>query len=139
MEGTTRSFNPEVRRQLLKSIERIAKNTASSHRAQTQLDVTPITPPTINHPLISDMFAAVVEKLYGQDVIVKMEKVMGAEDFAYLSESVPGIMAFLGVRNDKKGLNYPHHHEKFDIDEDALPIGASLYAQFAFDYLFNNN
>lgn len=139
MEGTTRAFNPDVRRQLLKSIERIIKNTASSYRAQAQLDVTPITPPTINHALISGMFADVVEKLYGQDVIVKMEKVMGGEDFAYLSESVPGIMAFLGVRNDEKGLNYPHHHEKFNIDENALPIGASLYAQFAFDYLLNNS
>ena len=138
MEGTTRSFSPEVRSRLLESIERIVTNTASSYRAEGKLDITYITPPTINHTSISEIFANIVEKLYGKDKITTMEKVMGGEDFAYLNETVPGIMAFLGTRNDEKGITFPHHHEKFDIDEDSLTIGTSLYAQFALDYLTNN-
>ena len=58
---------------------------------------------------------------------------MGTEDFAYFAQKVPGVIAFLGGENKKS--NFPHHHEKFNIDEDALPIGVSLYVQFALDYL----
>ncbi len=138
MEGTTRSFNPDVRAKLLESIERIVTKTASSYRAEGQLEITYITPPTINHASIAGIFANTVESVFGKEKIVTMEKVMGGEDFAYLNETVPGIMVFLGIRNDEKGIIYPHHHEKFNIDEDSLPIGAILYAQFALDYLAGN-
>jgi metal-dependent amidase/aminoacylase/carboxypeptidase family protein len=47
-------------------------------------------------------------------------------------------MAFLGGGNKEKNCAYPQHHEKFDIDEDVLPIGSSLYAQFALDFLNRN-
>ena len=60
---------------------------------------------------------------------------MGGEDFAYYCETIPGVMAFVGIKNPEKGIDYPHHHEKFNIDEDALTVGVSLYAQFAVDYL----
>ena len=139
MEGTTRSFNPEVRSRLSKSMERIVKQTAASYQAEGDLEVTPITPPTINDVTISGVLAKTVEKLYGAERITKMGKVMGGEDFAYLNETVPGSMVFIGIRNEAKGITYPHHHEKFDIDEDALPIGTALYAQFALDYLAANS
>jgi len=41
----------------------------------------------------------------------------------------------LGTFNKEKGIIYPHHHNQFNIDEDVLPIGTALYAQFAFDFL----
>jgi amidohydrolase len=53
----------------------------------------------------------------------------GGEDFAYYCQKVPGAFAFLGARVN--GEAYPHHHPKFDIDEEALPLGAALLAQYA--------
>lgn len=44
-------------------------------------------------------------------------------------------MVNLGARNEEKGIIYPHHHEKFDVDEDVFEIGSALYAQYAIDYL----
>ena len=44
-------------------------------------------------------------------------------------------MALVGVRNESKGAMYPHHYKKFNIDEDALIIGTTLYGQFALDFL----
>lgn len=73
--------------------------------------------------------------MYGEDVVINFEKIMCGEDFAYLIQTVPGIIVFLGGGNKAKNTTYPHHHEKFNIDEDALPIGTSLYAQFALDFL----
>jgi metal-dependent amidase/aminoacylase/carboxypeptidase family protein len=53
---------------------------------------------------------------------------MGGEDFAYYAERVPGLMARLGVRNEARGLVHPLHHPRFDLDEDALPLGAAVLA-----------
>jgi metal-dependent amidase/aminoacylase/carboxypeptidase family protein len=112
-------------------------HTSSSYRVDGHLQITSITPPTINDAAVSEICAKSVEKLFGRAQITTMEKVMGGEDFAYLNETVPGIMVFVGIRNEDKGIMHPHHHEKFDIDEDALAIGTALHAQFAVDYLKN--
>ena len=60
---------------------------------------------------------------------------MGSEDFQEYVEKIPGTIMFLGGRNEEKDVCYSHHSNFFNIDEDALPIGAASYAQFAIDYL----
>ncbi len=50
-------------------------------------------------------------------------------------ELIPGAMAFIGASNKAKGADYPLHTEKFNIDEDVLPMGTALYARFALDFL----
>lgn len=135
LEGTTRCFNPEIREKFPKIMERIIKNTAASYRADAILEYTFGTPPTINDEPSSERAAKAVEKLYGSQAVSLMEKVTGGEDFAVYLKKAPGIIAFVGVRNEDKGCNYPQHHERFNIDEDALEMGAALYAQYAIDFL----
>ncbi|MGE5251294.1 MAG: M20/M25/M40 family metallo-hydrolase, partial [Bacteroidota bacterium] len=60
---------------------------------------------------------------------------MGAEDMAYFLEQIPGCFFFVGSANREKGLDYGHHHPKFDVDEDALPRAAALMAAAAADFL----
>ncbi len=60
-----------------------------------------------------------------------------AEDFCYFMDEVPGVLAFVGIKNPEKNANYPHHHEKFNMDEDALEYGMGLYAQYTVDFLNN--
>ena len=76
-----------------------------------------------------------MEKLLGESANTYMEKTTGGEDFAFFLEKAPGAFAFVGIRNDEKGANLPHHHDKFNMDEDALEIGSMLYAQYALDFL----
>ncbi len=64
-----------------------------------------------------------------------IEKVMGGEDFSYLFETAPGALAFVGIGNKEQKTDYPLHNDKFNIDEEVLPIGAALHAQFALDFL----
>lgn len=135
LEGTTRCFDPEIREEFPKIIERIVKNTAKSYRAEGSLEYTLGTPPTVNEKKYSQLAAKTVEKLYGKEAITKLEKLTGAEDYAMYLEKAPGIIAFVGIRNEEKGIYHPHHHEKFDMDEDALVIGSALYAQYALDFL----
>ena len=135
LEGTTRCFSHEVRKSFPLAIERIIKNTAASYRAQAELEYIPIAPPLINDTLISQIATASLQKLYGDNMAGTIEKVMGGEDFAFLCEKTPGAMAFVGIGNKEKKTDYPLHNDKFNIDEDVLPIGAALHAQFALDFL----
>lgn len=135
LEGTTRSFNQDIQNRFPDRIRRIVDNVASSFNAKAEVDYTIGSLSCINHPAISQIAKAGITKLYGEDVVINFEKIMGGEDFAYLIQTVPGIIVFLGGGNKAKNTTYPHHHEKFNIDEDALPIGTSLYAQFALDFL----
>lgn len=89
----------------------------------------------MNDAKSSALAAKAVEKIAGKQGVEKREKVTGGEDFAYYLEISPGFIVFLGSRNEEKEANYPHHHERFNIDEDALEIGAALYAQYAMDFL----
>lgn len=135
LEGTTRCFSHEVRKVLPAAIERIIKNTAATFRAQAEMEYIAIAPPLINDPQIAQIAASSLHKLYGDGIAGTIEKVMGGEDFAFLCENTPGALAFVGIGNKEKLTDYPLHSDKFNIDEDVLPIGAALHAQFALDFL----
>ena len=60
---------------------------------------------------------------------------LGAEDFAEYIKRVPGMFAFLGVRNPDKGIDAVNHSDRFDIDEDALAIGVRIFTTLATDFL----
>ena len=138
IEGTTRSFNPELRKQLPEIIGRVVENTAKTYRAQASLDFQFVTAPVINDPKCSAISEKVVEDFLGKEGILKFEKVTGGEDFSHFMELAPGALAFVGCRNEEKNACYPHHNGHFDIDEDALEIGTRLYTQYAIEYLQNS-
>ncbi len=135
MEGTTRCFNPQIRDKFPSMIERIIKKTAEAYRAEGTLEYILLIPPLINNPEMSKMALQSVIKNFGEESVVKFEKVTAGEDFAFYAQEAPSVFAFVGARNEKKGANYPQHHRKFNIDEDALVIATSLYSQFALDFL----
>nr|WP_307776120.1 M20 family metallopeptidase [uncultured Cetobacterium sp.] len=137
LEGTTRTFNLETRENFKNILERVTNGTCDSYRATGKVEYTYGTAPSINDYKCSELAEKTVENLLGKDGVAKMEKITGGEDFCYFLQQVPGVLAFVGARNEEKEACYPHHHEKFNIDEDALEIGATLYAQFALDFLNN--
>jgi amidohydrolase len=135
LEGTTRCFSREIRNNFPATIERIIKSTAASYRTEAELEYIPISPPTINDPLVAKVAAGALTELYGEGALGELEKVMGGEDFAYFQERIPGAMAFVGVGNAAKKTDIPLHNERFNLDEDVLPTGAALHAQFALNFL----
>ncbi len=135
LEGTTRCFSREIRNNFPATIARIIKSTASSYRAEAELEYIPISPPTINDPLVAKVAAEALTELYGEDMLGELEKVMGGEDFAYYQERIPGAMVFMGAGNTAKETDFPLHNERFNLDEDVLPAGAALHAQFALNFL----
>ncbi len=60
---------------------------------------------------------------------------LAGEDFGEFSAYVPSVFYFVGTGNAKKGTDYPHHHPKFDIDEDTLKTGVEMHVRSALNYL----
>lgn len=135
LEGTTRCFSMEVNDAFEGMIKRITENTAKSYRAEVEVDYTQLVIPTINDSIMSAIAEGAVEKIRGKDALITYERTTGGEDFSFFTQKAPGVFAFVGSRNEKKIEYFPHHHPKFDIDEDALETAAALYAQFAIDFL----
>lgn len=135
IEGTTRCFSNEINDAFEKRIRRVCENTASAYRATAELEYDQLVIPTINDEECSKIAENAAEKLFGKEAVAKFPMTTGGEDFSFYMKDIPGAFAFVGSRNDEKVTYYPHHHPKFDIDEDCLEVSSSLYAQFALDYL----
>ncbi|MDW8801867.1 amidohydrolase [Clostridium sp. A1-XYC3] len=134
MEGTTRAFSKEVRNSLEKKMRDVIESTAKTYGAEGILEYNYCPAPVINEDQLTDLAVSSAKKLYGEDSLIPMEKIMVGEDFTFYMNEVPGTFVFLGGGNEKLGI-YPNHSDKFMIDENALHMGAALYAQFAVDFL----
>lgn len=134
--GTTRTFNKEFRKQLPELIKHKAQAIAEGYdcTAETTYFFGPA--PLINeHRDLNELARGAVTKIMGAQALTHLDKMLGAEDFSVYMEKVPGVYGFVGVRNLAKGINCVHHHPRFEVDEDMLPYGAGIYAQFAVDFL----
>lgn len=135
IEGAVRTLNDTDRTLIESRIKEIAQGISVANRAQAEIIYFKQYPVLINDAEFTEMLAASAEKVVGSDKVVFMKQpIMGSEDMAYFLNKVPGTFFFLGSNNIDKGIVYPHHNSKFDIDEDVLWIGSAVFAQAVFDY-----
>ncbi|ASJ10931.1 peptidase M20 [Thermococcus sp. P6] len=133
MKGTVRFFKDEIGALIRRRMEEIFDGITRAHGASYELSIEELTPPTVNDPKMSAFARRVAEKYnlrYGD-----VEPTMGAEDFAFYLQRVPGAFLTLGIYNEEKGIIYPHHHPRFDVDEDVLPIGTAMEVALAREFL----
>ncbi len=124
IRGTIRTFSEDVRDEIVNRVEKL-RGIASSLGAEMEIDIKSMTPPVINSKDAVDYAREVVERLKLK--VVKAKPTMGAEDFALYLERVPGAFLFLGIRSEEKGIIYPHHSPRFDVDEDVLNLGVRFF------------
>ena len=77
------------------------------------------------------MLRQAVSQIFGQEALHGLEKTTGGEDFAWFLERIPGSYVRIGASAAAEGKNWPHHHERFDVDEEALVNGAAVLCQTA--------
>jgi len=133
--GTTRCFSKEVKDSFEEKIQRVCENTAKAYRAEAKLSYSELVIPTINDKKCSEIATSSVVKLFGSDAVEYYPQNTGGEDFSFFMRDIPGVLAFVGSKNENKVPLFPHHHPSFDIDEDSLEISSALYAQYVIDYL----
>lgn len=133
--GMNRTFTADTRKKLPGLTEKMIKSICEAYGCEYEFKYDFICSPTTNHEETTKIAKEALAKLIGEENVVSIGKQMGSEDFSEYVEKIPGTIMFLGGRNEEKGCCYSHHSNFFNIDEDALPIGAASYAQFAIDYL----
>ncbi|MDY2986812.1 MAG: amidohydrolase [Peptoniphilus sp.] len=135
MEGTNRYFSKEIADRIENDMRRVIKGVCDAYGADYELDYTYILGATINDEASSKIAEQAVEKVAGGEALQKMIKTTGGEDFSYYLKDKPGCFGFIGARNEAIGACYPHHNERFNVDEEVLANGAGVYAQYALDFL----
>ncbi len=135
--GTIRTFSNDVRIFIKKRLEELCEGLSISSRAKITVEYADDDyPPTINDDDFTEFAYDVVETLYGSEKVEYMnEGVMGAEDMSFFLQEVPGTYAFLSNPRAIDGVVYPHHHPKFDVDENLFEMGALTLAKVALEYL----
>jgi len=136
LTGTIRTFDPGVRRKVLERLEQISKGIGEAMGCQVAVESKRVTPAVINDASMAAQAQDVArDVLPGSDMDTAGYFTMGAEDMAFMQEKVPGCYLFIGSNNPSTHLDYPHHHPKFDFDEQALPRAAALMAAAAANLL----
>ena len=134
MKGTCRTFTEESKRIVEKRFHEIVRGVAKSLGGSAEITFIHQIPATVNHPKACELLWRSAEEVLGKGNVVHGKPTMGGEDMSLYLEKVPGCFGFLGMRNPAKGVVWPHHHPKFMVDEDVLPIGAEIMYRAAKAY-----
>ena len=138
LQGTLRTFNPELRKQLIHRISEVVQNVSAAYRTKAEIEVLFDLPPVVCNPQLFGEMLKSIEELDGLVVESTDIRVMGSEDFAVIAERVPSIYIALGVQMEKTEDRYHLHNPKVRFNEDALALGTAIYAQVAQDWLENH-
>jgi amidohydrolase len=125
--GTVRTLDADLREKIPERMEELARGIARGMRGDAELDYRFSYPVTRNDADAAEFALGVIGELFGEENVVELaDSSMGAEDFAFFLEHVPGAFIWLGV-GDVSGLHTP----KFAFDEEILPQGSALLAALA--------
>ena len=130
--GTVRSLNDRIRQHIKEMMEEAIAGVCRSMGARYKFEYKFGNPELINDDKMVDIVVKAAKK-HARPVDLKLP-VMGGEDFANYLKVVKGAFFRLGSCNEEKDTCYPQHHPRFDIDEDALIIGAKIFAQILKEY-----
>jgi len=137
MQGTIRTHDEGVRADIWKRIEKTATAIADSQGARAEVKVHEGVPVTYNDPPLTAWGTRSLGRGVGEERVTESRPVMGAEDFSFLAQQVPGMFFFLGVTPpDEDPHEAPANHSPlFHIHEPALKYGVRSLAYLAIDYL----
>ena len=138
LEGTVRTLSASRRADVVARVERVARGVAEAHELVADFERVEGYPVTVNDAEVAAQVSAVATELLGAAASVPMpDPLMGAEDWSYVLERVPGAMAFLGAcPPDLVVGESPGNHSNLVVfDEAALPAGVAMYAQMALQAL----
>jgi hippurate hydrolase len=133
-DGTVRAVSDASRNLALTGLRQIAENVAAAHGCQAGVEFIANThyPVTINDTVAAERTLSVAGELLGSERVIRMPTpVMGAEDWSYVLQQVPGSMAFVGAAPAGVKKPAPLHSSRMLIDEGAMATGIALYAAMA--------
>ncbi len=135
LDITMRYLDEESRQLIHQKIEDLAEGIARIYEVDVKVEIEESTISMKNDVEIALLANQAAKKVFGPNQNVHGPIMMGSEDMPYYFQEAPGAYALVGYANEAKDTTYFPHHEKFNIDEDYMRLGAALHAQFVWDYL----
>jgi len=145
LKGTVRTFDNKTRDFIENRIIELSNGTASLFRGSAEVNYKKGCPSVISDTDVTDIMKNTVADLLGEERIISFQdimqggKMMGSEDFAFVTQKVPSVMISYVTGDAREGYNYPLHHPKAKFDVSKIYEGSAIYAQFALNYLKSNS
>ncbi|HHY14190.1 MAG TPA: amidohydrolase [Thermoanaerobacterales bacterium] len=134
LKGSYCTMDEDQRKMLEEEMHKKVKQVCELFGAKGELKLIQGYPLLVNHKPEAEYVIDIIESILGPESVIPSKPTLGAEDFSYYLQEIPGAFFFTGAMNPEKGINYPHHHPKFDIDEDALVNHATILSLAALNY-----
>jgi hippurate hydrolase len=128
MMGTFRAMDEQWRQRAHELIRRQANAIAEGMGAEVDIHIDIGYPCVYNHEALNEKSRSLAVEYMGADNVLETELRMGAEDFGFYTERIPGCFFRLGTANTERGITAGVHTPVFDIDESAIPIGIGMMA-----------
>lgn len=133
LRGTIRTFDETVRQRVLQRVRELATGIAAANGGHAEVALEDGYPVLINDEAALQRAKSALSALDQTIPWQELPLQGGGEDFAYYGKHVPAAFVFVGARSATATSCYPHHHPRFDIDEESMPLGAALLAQYALE------
>lgn len=135
LQGTLRTFKKEVRERLVKRIRETAEGVAMTYRCQMEYEVLSACPGVVTDDTVTAQAEKSIRMLLPQAQIIKGAHGMGSEDFAEITDRVPGAYYMIGAGPEDPAKRLGQHNPKIEFQESVLSTGAAIYAKMAIDWL----
>lgn len=135
--GTLRTLSANVRVQAKALMREVLDGVAKTHGARVELTFQDNTayPVTSNDPALVASALPTLRRLLGKRIVENAKPVMGAEDFSFFQERIPGAYLWLGIANPAKGITAGPHTPDFDLDEESLVVAVRTMSGVLLDHL----
>lgn len=133
--GTFRTYSMEMRDLVEARLRQISESVAAAMGCSVAISVKHGTIPTVNDAAVTARMVNLFAPIVGRDNLITEARTMGSEDMAYFMDDIPGLYCFVGSANSARGLDFAHHHPRFDFDEDVLTLGVGLMTTAIAEYL----
>jgi amidohydrolase len=136
INGTIRAVSERTRSLVSDGIRRVAEGIAAAHEMEAEVILDDGYPVTVNDHDDAGHASTVAARLLGESSVIQLPNpVMGAEDFSYVLDRIPGTMMFLGGKPDNVSNPAPNHSNRVMFDEAAMSTGIAMYAAMALSRL----
>lgn len=138
LQGTIRSFDVDMQREVHEKIKLTAQKIAESAGAKAEVEIEIGSPVTYNDPKLTSMMAPSLQRTVGISNAKIVAPTTLAEDFSFFQEKVPGLFFFLGAYPADVKLNNPpvHHTADFMMDEKSFVTGVKAMLNLTVDYMY---
>lgn len=135
LQGTLRTFQPEVRERLRRRMQEISAGVAAAYRCQAEYTVLSECASVVTDEAVTGQVAESIRAVAPELHLVPGAHGMGSEDFAEITQKVSAAYFMLGAGPEEESKRFAQHNPKIQFNEKVLPIGAAVYARSAMDFL----